>query len=155
MAKSSPFSGLKLTEQAAPTKEGLDQRLFSAPTPPASTKPAVPLGGVATAPRSAEAPSREQATTQVAGKPASQETRKAAETGFDLNEKPYQKDSFVFTMAEFEALEDLKIALRRTHGLGATKNDLIRCGLQHLVEDYRQRGEASLAVRRLRTKRSR
>lgn len=74
---------------------------------------------------------------------------------FDINEKPYRKDSFLFTTEEFEALEDLKLELRRKFDLRATKNDLARCALHNLVEHYRRHKEGSFVVQRLKNKKGR
>lgn len=71
---------------------------------------------------------------------------------FDLNEKPYRKDSFLFTDSEFDRLEDLKLELRRRFDLPATKNDIARCALQVLYEDYVRDAAKSRVVRQLRSK---
>ena len=71
---------------------------------------------------------------------------------FDISLKPYRKDSFLFTDEEFEALEDLKTQLRRQYDLKATKNDLARCALEYLLEDYESNKDNSIIVTRLKTK---
>jgi hypothetical protein len=72
---------------------------------------------------------------------------------FDINETPYRKDSFLFTDKEFEAHEDLKLELRRKFGFStATKQDIARCALQHIIEDYYQHKENSIVVRILKTR---
>ena len=71
---------------------------------------------------------------------------------FDLNVKPYRKDSYLFTDDEFEALEDLKIELRRKYDLKTTKNDLARCAIGTLVRDFQKRGETSTVVVLLKTR---
>lgn len=141
--KASPFAGIKLTEQT-PSAGGLDQRLFASSTAqqqPSKTRPQVfqEVGKEA---------------KKETGKEASQPGKSEGSRGFDLNIRPYRKDSFLFTTEEFEALEDLKLELRRKFDLKVTKNDLARSGLHYLVEDYKRHGEASIAVRRLRAKKS-
>ena len=49
-------------------------------------------------------------------------------------------------------LEDLKLELRRRFDLPATKNDIARCALQGLYEDYARDPEKSRIVRYLRAK---
>lgn len=87
------------------------------------------------------------------GKEASQPEKREIGKLFDLSDKPSRKDSFLFTDEEFEKMDDIKLDLRRTHDLKATKNDLARCGLGYLLDDYKRRGEDSELVRRLRHKR--
>ena len=70
----------------------------------------------------------------------------------DLNQRPYRKDSFMFTDAEFHALEQLKLDLRSKHELPATKNDLARCAIGYMLRDYQERGDASFVVELLKTK---
>jgi hypothetical protein len=68
---------------------------------------------------------------------------------FDLSVKPYRKDSFLFTDEEFEAMEDLKLELRRMFDLKSTKQDVARCAIGYLLEDYKRHGPASIVVNRL------
>jgi len=68
---------------------------------------------------------------------------------FDLSVKAYRKDSFLFTDEEFYALEDLKTELNRTHGLNGTKQNVARCAIGYIVEDYKRHGPASIIVKRL------
>jgi hypothetical protein len=146
MAKAaSPFAGVKLTDQTSLSRPGLDQRLFGPPTLERPEK------------------LREAEESQEVGKVGNRETRKEVpqpgkrEVGqvFDINEKPYRKDSLLFTANEFEALEDLKLELRRRFDLPATKNDIARCALQNLIEDYQQHQEKSVVVHRLKTRSTR
>ncbi len=71
---------------------------------------------------------------------------------FDINEKGYRKDSFLFTNEEFEAMEDLKLELRRRYDLKATKNDISRVALSELFDDYRRNLGDSSIVKHLREK---
>jgi hypothetical protein len=150
MAKSppSPFSGIKLTEQTPLAESSLDQRLFSnSPTQSANAK-------------SKRVDETKKPETQEVGKEGSREVGKevyflgSREVGklFDINENPHRKDSFLFTDKEFEALEDLKLELKRKFDLKATKNVIARCALQHIFEDYEQNKENSIVVRILKNR---
>jgi hypothetical protein len=143
MASKNPFAGLGAAQPGSPT--GSDQRLFSSTSPaPRPEPPATPIPTKEGSREVGKEGSRE-ASQPAAARPARR---------FDLNEKGYRKDSYLLTNEEFEGLEDLKIELKRKFDLPATKNDLARAALQHLMEDYERNGEASVAVRRLRKKTS-
>jgi hypothetical protein len=143
--RSDPFAGFKLTDLTAPPSAPLDQQLFRPASPPTPSDD----------PRKKQNELTKRESRQ-GGNEGNREGKR--EVGrerailFDINATPYRKDSFLFTDAEFEAMEDLKIDLRRRFDLKATKNDIARCALQHLFEDYERTGEASMVVRRLRTK---
>lgn len=133
--RSGAFAGIALSQQSGDNEPGLDQKLFS-------QRPA--YDGQ---PQTHEV--RKEGSREV-GKEGSQDIdTRALEGG---NERPSRKDSFLFTNEEFEALEDLKLDLRRRFAIRATKNDIVRCALQHLIEDCRSNGELSIAVRRFRTR---
>lgn len=138
----SPFSGIKLSQEVIPDASAVDQKLFSPPPRTVSPSPG-------------QSPISQEVGKQVK-KETSQETslpgRREIGPVLDLNETSYRKDSFLFTDSEFEALEDLKLALRRRHGLPATKNDIARAALHHIVEDYHRNGDRSIVVSRLRRK---
>ena len=76
------------------------------------------------------------------------ETRAA----FDINVQPTAKYTSLFATEELEALDDLKTALRRQYGIKATKIDLIRYAIHHLIEDYRSQGDQSIVLERLKKK---
>jgi hypothetical protein len=146
MAKStSPFAGKKLTGVTSPAEMSIEQRLFSSsPTQVKADKPKEP-------------------ETQEVGKEGKREVGKevgkegSREVGklFDINANPYRKDSFLFTDEEFEALEDLKLELRRKYDLKATKNDITRSAMQNIFEDYELHKENSIVVRILKTRKPR
>ena len=149
MAKSpSPFAGMKLTEQTPVAQTGLDQKLFSRPTPP----PEQPVSQAAeekaagAKPRT-PAPVKPQQRTPV--KPVASE-----EKGFDLNLPTEKSHTFAFTFEELWALEEVKTGLSRLLGLDQriTKIDIIRCALHMIVDDYRQHGEQSFIVNRFKNK---
>jgi UDP-N-acetylmuramate-alanine ligase len=73
---------------------------------------------------------------------------------FDINEKPWRKDSFLFTDAEFDRLEDFKLELRRRFDVKVTKNDIARAAFQCLYEDYTHDPRRSAIVRHLRSKKT-
>lgn len=145
----SVFAGLKLSEQAPDASSPIDQKLFgqhSAPSPAQSgpPKPSPPH------PVPEAAPEQAPASTLRAVHAADHQRR-----SFDLAELPYRKDTFLFTTDEFEALEDLKLTLRRQHDLKVTKNDLARCAIQYLVEDYRRNADRSPVIAPLKRRRGR
>jgi hypothetical protein len=73
-------------------------------------------------------------------------------TAFDINRPPSEKETFLCTTDELEALEDLKAKLRRVHGLRGSKQDIERTGLQFLATDYAEHGEMSIVVQYLKKK---
>lgn len=77
-------------------------------------------------------------------------TRPASQP-FDPSTRADQKYTLAFTEDELEAMEDVKLELRRRYDLKTSKVALVRCGLWELLEDYRQQGEHSRLVQRLRT----
>jgi hypothetical protein len=78
--------------------------------------------------------------------------RVAEPLGFDINQTPTSKYTLAFTMAELEALDDLKVNLRKIYGLKAPKIDIIRSALHHILKDYKANGETSIVVTRIREK---
>jgi hypothetical protein len=149
MAKSpSPFAGMKLTEQTPLAQSGLDQKLFSRPTPvPEQPAPQeVQEKEEAPKPRPA-APVKPQKRAPI--KPTTGEAKK-----FDLNLPTEKSHTFAFTFEELWALEEVKTGLSRLLGLDQriTKIDIIRCALHMIVDDYRQHGEQSFIVERFKNK---
>jgi hypothetical protein len=150
----SPFAGKKLTEGTPLSESGLDQRLFSRTTPPV----VVPKPKVPEIRKQARNLETLQPTKEATLEPRNQGTLAKMvgdEASFDLNSLPYKNDTFSFTTEELEAIEDIKLELRRRLDLPATKNDIVRCAVHSLVEDYRRHGPESLVVRRIRKKRGR
>jgi hypothetical protein len=144
----SPFAGMKLTEQTPLAQTGLDQKLFSRPTPPEK-------------PVSQEAEEKEAVTKPRTPAPVRPQKRKPAKPitaegkGFDLNLPTEKSHTFAFTFEELWALEEVKTGLSRLLGLDLriTKIDIIRCALHMIVDDYHQRGEQSFIVDRFKNKR--
>ena len=149
MAKGrSIFEGHRLSEQTPLATPGPDQRLF-APAPPRREV-------VARVPDDAEpAPPRPQ------GQPRNLKTKEprnlgsdhpaplptATTTRFDFDLRPGHQANFVFTDEELEALEDLKTAARRKHGVTATKQDIVRFAVIDLLDDYDANGAESRLIR--------
>lgn len=145
MAGNDPFRGIKLSEQAH--AQGLEQRLF-APTPPTrAAEPQKPAEKPPVAPKSStpkpEAP-QPAAAAKVSLKPAS-----LTSAAFNLDDEALYKASYVFTPQELEALEDLKLELKRELDSKVTKNDLVRAAIHMLVEDYRTHFSRSYVVRKI------
>lgn len=165
------FAGLKLSEAATVAPVSLDQRLFvatmptkSAPAPPTrlappskrainSEEPLTRVNGKVVNENipSAEAMSEVPLDSAVLKRPLSEPATKSS-APFDISEKPWRKDSFLFTDSEFDRLEDLKLELRRRFDLPATKNDIARCALQGLFEEYARDPEGCRIVRYLKAK---
>jgi hypothetical protein len=141
----SPFAGMTLTDRSEAPSPGPDQRLFARFRPAPTTPAPPPIKEVS-----------KVATKQATLEPRILGTLETAEEErpmFDITAVAYRNNTFAFTDEELEALEDVKIELRRRQDLRVTKYDLIRCGLHCLLEDYRRNGETSFAVRRLRKRR--
>jgi hypothetical protein len=51
-----------------------------------------------------------------------------------------------FAQDELDALRDIEYELEVQRGIRATKNDIVRLSINHLIDDYRQRGDDSLLV---------
>jgi hypothetical protein len=73
-----------------------------------------------------------------------------ASSSFSLDDEALYKASYVFTIRELEALEDLKLELKRELDSKVTKNGLIRAALHMLIEDYREKDRQSYAYRKVR-----
>jgi hypothetical protein len=150
----SPFTGMKLTEQTPLAESGPDQKLFShstsqdVPARPKRPEPTKEPNNLATL------QTRKQATLEPRNL-GNLELAASEALEFDLNITPYKNDTFAFTTEELEAIEDIKTELRRRLDLQATKNDIVRCGIHSIVDDYRRRGAESLIVQRIRNKRAR
>jgi hypothetical protein len=61
----------------------------------------------------------------------------------DWSQLPYRKHSCLLTPEEFNALDELKVALRKQLGATVSKESLTRCAIRYLIEDFRRHGEAS------------
>ncbi len=54
--------------------------------------------------------------------------------------------TFRFTPDELDAVRDVSYELEVKRGLKVTRNDIVRLGLNNVIDDYRQRGDSSLLV---------
>lgn len=155
MSRSGAFTGLRLSTGIPPA--GLDQRLFAAPPGEVEPSPVMskPLPGPSSTASSHDPDQRKKDATPARPGGVHRTPNSPTATGalrwlgfvFDISVKPYRKDSFLFTDEEFEALEDLKLELRRTYDLPATKNDIVRAALHAALEDYaRERGNGRIVL---------
>ena len=83
--------------------------------------------------------------SQEVGREASKESGKAPKES--MEEKPVFKASFLYTEQEMELFEDLKLGMRRKHGLKVTKNDIARAGIRLVSEDYKKNQENSFLAK--------
>jgi hypothetical protein len=97
----------------------------------------------------ASKPEARPASQQAGRKPAQLARSEAGLSIVPPQAVAHRKATFLLSDAEFEGIEDLKLRLRREHGRDVTKNDLIRCAIQVLLEDYDLEAEASVVVQRL------
>ena len=104
-----------------------------------------PPGQPAEAPRPKTPPVPEGVATATAA--TTPPTVDAVPATLDFGDLPYRKDSFLFTADEFDALARLKLDLQRRLDTKVTKNDLMRCALHYLVQDYQRHGETSAVLR--------
>jgi len=108
MARDDPFAGIRLSEQTTPAK--LDQRLFE-PTPkPVPSKQPTQVTTSEKARVPAKEPVPPKTASDVTAEPKSEPLPASR---FSLGELPLYKASYLFTLDEQEALEDLKLKLRR------------------------------------------
>jgi hypothetical protein len=73
---------------------------------------------------------------------------------FDLADDPDEKYGFVFTADELDALDDVKRDAKRKFGVKTSKQDLVRCAVQELIENFYTSGESSNAIQRIRRSRN-
>ena len=143
MPEGDAFAGIRLSEQVGPAS--IEQRLFSGqPLSPTPKEPKPKTQEIGKPGNREVGQEGKRETIQEGMKEASKERK----IRFNLADSPTRKDSFLFTEQEFEALEDLKLELRRKHDVKVTKNDLARCALHLLVEDYETNRERSFLGRK-------
>jgi hypothetical protein len=144
----------------------LDQKLFqSRKAPPASRPPVQRRPAQSDEPRetkepwkqvSKESSNQESLPARNLGTPESSRLAMAGESAvLSLNQRPDRQNTYAFTTTELERLEDAKIAITRRYDLSITKNDLVRCAVQMLLDDYESHGERSAVLKRLRAKKAR
>ncbi|HWO93677.1 MAG TPA: hypothetical protein VNL92_02845 [Dehalococcoidia bacterium] len=70
--------------------------------------------------------------------------------------RDHPKDvGYRFAQDELDALRDIEYELDVQRGIKVTRNDIVRLGLNQLIEDYRQRGDDSVLVEVFKEERSR
>lgn len=148
------FSELNDLEQRRPTPPPLPATPGAARAPQPPTPSAEPLKRGTAQPRNSASPEpriRASAEPHTHHQPAGVPPITSAE--FDLARRPDKPHGFLWTEQELWALEDMKKDLERRHGRQTSMQELIRCALHMLVEDYRAHGRDSVALSRLTTKR--
>lgn len=147
-----PFMGMKLTTLASPTGLSLDQKLFT-PTPPTSDE---------AAPASEQLPARTRQDTRVASNQPTtiegqQPSNRATIPPSNLNalletirlavkELGREAGTHRYTSGEKRALEELVYEYHRK-GVRTSGNEIIRIGLNYLLEDHRLNGGRSILAR--------
>lgn len=103
-------------------------------------------------PRNQDSQETRNLGTQEAGKqdPAMGVASVAQDSLFDLNERAEKDATFQFAERELDALDMLCIELKRELGEKPKKYDIIRAGLQHMIEDYHEQRDNSILIKRLR-----
>jgi hypothetical protein len=107
------------------------------------------------APQTDTAPNAEMPANQHAGMPTSHHADKPAPTQSPLPaaEKALtEKETFRCTIDEVLAIEELKTRIKRDLDLRVSKQDIERCAMRVVIEDYRENGEKSVFVKELRKK---
>ena len=89
-------------------------------------------------------------TRNLVKKEAGKEGAQEASLEPDLPTKPelYRKQTFEFSEAELEFLEDAKTTCRRRFGFHVTKNEIARTALELLAKDFQTNKETSFLVRK-------
>ena len=67
----------------------------------------------------------------------------AADYSAGLTDMPYRKDSCLLQPEEFNALDELKVALRKKFNGTITKESLTRCAIRFMLDDYQHNGDNS------------
>ena len=164
--KLDPFAGVKLSDTVPAFTQGRDQRLFAQPSPATQQSTEQRQDEQSESPesrQSVKSASRKtvitairkagKTETSIPGKPASRQAVKPdAGARFDINQEAAKKETIWCAQAETDALDDLKLELRRRLSLRASKQDIVRSAIQLAIEQYEREGERSPLVQRLRTK---
>ncbi len=143
----SVFEGHKLSEQTRLATPGPDQRLFAPARPRREPPPPVPDDEEPATPRPQAHP-RNLGTKEPRNLDGEQQAPlPTTAKRFDFDLRPGHQANFVFTDEELEALEDLKTAARRKHGVTTTKQDIVRFAVIDLLDDYDANGAESRLIR--------
>ena len=150
----SPFAGIKLTDQTSLGSGKLDQQLF-APSPKKQAPPIIPAKETK---NSGNPELREPGQSELrdSGKSGIRETGPVQvaqhELLFNINDNPTIKETFLITDGEYDSMEAMKLQIRRLFDMKASKQDIIRCAVQHVLEEFQKHPEASIIVSRLKQK---
>ena len=150
----SPFVGIKLTDQTSLGSGKLDQQLF-APPPKKQAPPIIPAKETK---NSGNPELREPGQSELrdSGKSGIRETGPVQvaqhDLLFDINDNPTIKETFLITDGEYDSMEAMKLQIRRLFDMKASKQDIIRCAVQHVLEEFQKHPEASIIVSRLKQK---
>ena len=163
----SPFAGIKLTDQTSLGSGKLDQQLFTPPPKkPTPQAPVVPPAKETKNSGNPETRNSGEPELRESGKPGFRESRtpgirqagkpELRETGpaqapqhdflFNINDNPTIKETFLITDGEYDSMEDMKIQILRLFDMKASKQDIIRCAMQHVIEDYDKHPKVSIIV---------
>lgn len=141
MALRNPFGSKEASPEAPPPP--LDQQLFvyKKPIPEPVPKPTV---------------EPEQPKTKPSPLPTPADLKPPSlDKQFDLSEDALYQANFRFTLDEKEVLEDLKLQLSRELDSRVDKNDILRLGLHMLMQDYKDNGDRSYLIKKLKKRSSR
>lgn len=144
------------TSASSPANQ-LASKLASSPTRQPASEPAIyPASDQASEPASSRA---SEVLNSERSKQGNAPTTRADGQRRRLRElvfRDHPKDvGYRFAQDEIDALRDMEYELEVHRGIKVTRNDLVRLGLNHLIEDYRQHGEDSVLVEVLKEERSR
>ena len=91
-----------------------------------------------------------KATRNLVEKEPAKDAAREAALEPDLPTKPelYRKQTFEFSEAELEFLEEAKTTCRRRFGFRVAKNEMVRTALEFLAKDFRVNQETSFLVRK-------
>ena len=171
MAKvTSPFAGMKLTDQTNLGSGKLDQQLFT--TPPKKQAPPVISSKETQNSGNPETRNSGKSELRESGKPGfrdsgtprlreseSAEIRKTNpaqaaqhEFLFNINDNHTIKETFLIIDGEYDSMEAMKLQIRWLFDMKASKQDIIRCAVQYVLEEFQKHPETSIIVSRLKQK---
>ena len=119
----------------------LPPRVVPAPIAPRDTRTPAPTDAAAL-PGPASPPSVPTATEAIRTTGELPAAR-LPDASHDLGELPYRKHSCLLTPDEFNALDELKVALRKKFNGTITKENLTRCAIRFMLDDYQRNGDES------------
>lgn len=153
MPQRDPFSGVELSKLVEPSAGKLDQRLFGSIPKLAQSKPTTapvnePRTPTSDGPAAATTERRPPASGQAGKVQDRAPSLRAAR--FHLGDDAFFNATYRFSEDELNALEDMRLEIRRDSDVKVSKNDLVRSSLHMLLEDYIKNREESYASRKVR-----